>query len=326
MDALSILQESEKSFFSQFQKTYNSLLESRVSIANDALERLKKSSGKHMRPTILALSNRLAGGEAGEEAACMASVIELLHTASLIHDDVIDNSTLRRGKETLNAIYNNHIAVLVGDLLLTTVFDYGLNHFSKDILQIVARTGRSLCEGELQQLAESQHTERLSIARYNEIIYHKTASLFEASAALGGMIAVASPEVLGKLFSIGKCIGMAFQIKDDMLDYVGDEKTGKPLGNDLVEGKVTLPLLVLLERADSAAYAKLMQRIEDSRSDLTVRNELIAYTIQNGGIDYAKNRMLEYVSQAKQLLASFEESRARNQMIDLLDWMVQRSY
>ena len=324
MDSISIIRTPIESELEAFKELYDSSLSSSNTLLDSVVAHIRQRSGKMMRPILVLLVARLYG--VVSPATLHAAVsLELLHNASLVHDDVVDESTERRGQLSVNAIFNNKVAVLTGDYLLATSLVHAELTNSHQIIRLVSSLGQDLADGELLQLSNvSNHS--FSETVYFDVIRKKTAALFAAcTEAAAYSVGVSEEEVkLARL--LGEYIGICFQIKDDMLDYVGDEKIGKPLGNDLVEGKVTLPLLVLLERADSALYAKLMQRIEDSRSDLTVRNELIAYTVQNGGIDYAKNRMLEYVSQAKQLLASFEESRARNQMIDLLDWMVQRSY
>ena len=326
MDALTVLQESERDFLQRFRETFNELLESRIGLANDALNRLKESKGKHIRPIVLALCNRLSGGSAGDDAVRMAAVIELLHTASLVHDDVIDNSALRRGDETLNALYTNHIAVLVGDYLLATVFDFGLQHFSKEMLHMIARTGRNLCEGELLQFAQSRRPEALSMKSYFDIIHFKTASLFEVSAVLGGKIAGADDEAMLRLYTVGRNIGIAFQIGDDILDYSDGSQSGKPAGNDLAEGKVTLPLLYLLEQSDDKQREELMERIRLAQQGEAERNELIHYTHAHGGIAYAQKRMSLYTEEAKRHLSAFPPCEARNLLVRLVDWLEQRSY
>ena len=254
-----------------------------------------------------------------------AVLLELIHTATLIHDDVIDEAKTRRGQPTLGAIFDNRVAVLMGDFVLSSALIGAIALGDLRIIGIVSAIGRELTEGEIRQ-AESADLVRLDEANYYEIIYQKTAVLFRSCAEVAAITMEATPEALEQAIQIGTVLGMAFQIRDDIFDYYRSD-VGKPTGNDLREGKVTLPLLhVLLELQAEGKAEPYLQLLEDKPITDEAVERLTALTFEAGGIDYAWQKLYSYIEEAKTLLRTFEESPYRSSLLALADYIASRTH
>ena len=304
-------------FIATFEQEFRRSLESDSSVLTHALSHLQQNSGKHVRPIMVGLCAQLCAGHTTDLTIAGALVIELLHTASLIHDDVIDWSNTRRGQPTLNALYSSHQAVLMGDYVLSTAFLEIVSR-SQDsrILEVVAMAGRTLSIGELMQLSLSKaHTYREQ--DYYDVIDCKTGTLFKASAMLGALSVGASDEEVESCGRLGCLMGRVFQLKDDLFDYDKELDVGKPTGHDLVEGKVSLPLLYVLnhttqkERNDLIAY--LQQPIDHKTID-----RLLRIAKEQGGIEYTKTQIQALISEGIELLQSFRASPTRDSLQRLI--------
>ena len=297
-------------FIKEFEQAFQQSLQSDASVLTHALEHLQHSSGKHVRPIIVGLCAQLCAGQTNERTLAAALVLELLHTASLIHDDVIDWSDTRRGQPTLNALYSNHQAVLMGDYVLSTAFlEIVAREHNQEMLRVVAQAGRDLSIGELMQLSLSKaHTYREE--DYYAVVDRKTGTLFEASAKLGALSVNATEEQVERCARLGQLMGRAFQLQDDLFDYDKLQDVGKPTGHDLIEGKVSLPLLYVLnhatptERDEIISY--LQQPIEVDSIDYLLR-----IARERGGIDYTERQIQQILREAIDLLRSFAPSATR---------------
>ena len=297
-------------FIKEFEQAFQQSLQSDASVLTHALEHLQPSSGKPVRPIIVRLCAQLCAGQTNERTLAAALVLELLHTASLIHDDVIDWSDTRRGQPTLNALYSNHQAVLMGDYVLSTAFlEIVSREHNQEMLRVVAQAGRDLSIGELMQLSLSKaHTYREE--DYYAVVDRKTGTLFEASAKLGALSVNATEEQVERCARLGQLMGRAFQLQDDLFDYDKLQDVGKPTGHDLIEGKVSLPLLYVLnhatptERDEIISY--LQQPIEADSIDYLLR-----IARERGGIDYTERQIQQILREAIDLLRSFAPSATR---------------
>ena len=278
--------------------------------------------GKQMRPLLVLLSAALHG-EIGTRSYLGASLVEMLHTASLIHDDVVDESTERRGQLSVNAIFNNKVAVLTGDYLLATSLVHAELTNSHQIIRLVSSLGQDLADGELLQLSNvSNHS--FSETVYFDVIRKKTAALFAAcTAAAAYSVGVSEEEVkLARL--LGEYIGICFQIKDDIFDYFDSKEIGKPTGNDMLEGKLTLPVLYALNRANDNQATEIALKVKEGTATLDEIARLIAFTKENGGIEYAVRTMNAYKQKAFGLLASLPDSAICVALRSYLDYVVDR--
>ena len=278
--------------------------------------------GKQMRPLLVLLSAALHG-EIGTRSYLGASLVEMLHTASLIHDDVVDESTERRGQLSVNAIFNNKVAVLTGDYLLATSLVHAELTNSHQIIRLVSSLGQDLADGELLQLSNvSNHS--FSETVYFDVIRKKTAALFAAcTEAAAYSVGVSEEEVkLARL--LGEYIGICFQIKDDIFDYFDSKEIGKPTGNDMLEGKLTLPVLYALNRANDNQAAEIALKVKEGTATLAEIARLIAFTKENGGIEYAVRTMNAYKQKAFGLLASLPDSAICVALRSYLDYVVDR--
>jgi octaprenyl-diphosphate synthase len=269
------------------------------------------------------LAAKISGGIT-EPTYRAASLIELLHTATLVHDDVVDNSMVRRNFFSINALWKNKIAVLVGDYLLSKGLLLSVEHGDYNILAITSRAVKEMSEGELLQMEKAR---RLDISEevYFEIIRAKTASLLSAACAAGAYSAAESKEVAEQFRQFGEKVGIAFQIKDDLFDY-GAEQIGKPTGIDIKEKKMTLPLIYTLQHADSATRRKIIYIVKNQSTDRKKVDEVIRYVQESGGIGYAAQKMHAYKEDALALLGRFEDTPARQAMEDLVHYAIDRKY
>lgn len=297
---------------------------------NRIIEEYLRRKGKQVRPVMVLLSAKLFAPEASDRIICAGASVEMLHNASLIHDDVVDESKLRRGEPTINGIWDNHIAVLVGDFFTATSLRLATETADLRIVNTIAGLGRLLSIGELDQIYNARF-HSLSEEAYMETIRRKTASLFVACASMGAYAAGAddSDPRLEAIRSFADRLGLCFQIADDIFDYfpAASGSIGKPTGNDLLEGKVTLPLLHVLGREDAPDHDRMlaMSRNEQLTPDQVAT--LTAYAVSNGGIDYARAVMARLRDEAASLLTdAFPPSDARTSLLALLDYVISRSH
>ena len=282
--------------------------------------------GKGVRPLLAILASRLHSSQPlGERTNLAAMLVEMIHTASLVHDDVIDESPMRRGNPSVNSRWGANSAVLCGDYILATAFDAGMTSGHYDIPTYIISAMRELCCGELVQ-NECNRTSTMSREVYLDIINKKTAVLLSTSAAVGAVAVGASEECVTRMAEFGTALGMAFQIKDDILDYDVDAQTGKPSCNDLREGKITLPLLDVLERAESSERERLMTLLKAARMDDDAVEQLRAEVVVRGGLQAAERLMDDYMARAREILTAYPASEVRRSLELLCDFVAARNH
>lgn len=307
-------------------KALNELIASTLDSPNELMNRIVdnylRTKGKQIRPILVILSAKLLG-EVNENVIRAAAAVELLHNASLIHDDVVDETKIRRNTPTINGIWDNHIAVLVGDFFVSSSLQLAMMTGDIRIINAIARLGKLLSIGELDQIYCARF-HNLTEPAYMQTIERKTASLFMACVEMGGYAVGASDADIAAISEFARLLGLCFQIKDDIFDYYEDKNIGKPTGNDLREGKITLPLLHVLETDTSAlrpAMLQLSQQEELSADDI---NRLIEYAKANGGIDYAYSTMESLKAQAAPILDRFDNKAVTGYLADILDYTIHR--
>lgn len=294
---------------------------------NPLLDRIMRfiirRKGKQMRPMFVFLSAKIAGG-INDKTYRAASLIELLHTATLVHDDVVDNAVIRRNFFSINALWKNKIAVLVGDYLLSRGLLLSLEHGDHEILRITSRAVKEMSEGELLQMEKAR---KLDIKEevYFDIIRAKTASLLAASCSAGAFSAADNEAVTEQFRLFGEYAGIAFQIKDDLFDY-GDQNVGKPTGIDIKEKKMTLPLIYTLQQVDKETRRKIIYIVKNDNLNKASVAWVIKIVKETGGIGYAHERMKEYQSKAMGILAEFPDSPQKEAMRELVDYVIERKY
>lgn len=295
-------------------------------LLSDMLRYALSSRGKGIRPLLVMLSAAMnapvKGASTGRRACLAAMLVEMIHVASLIHDDVIDESDTRRGRPSVNARWQSHKAVILGDYILARNMNIGLQSGQFDLVTHVCGSMAALCEGEvLQGDCAEKHT--MTRESYLDIIYKKTASLLGVSASAGALAVGATRDKVTLMRRFGEAVGMAFQIQDDILDYTSD-KTGKPANNDLREGKITLPLLSVLDRASDERRAELLERLSRCREDQTQVEYLTHVVVNEGGLTFAAEVMQSYIRRAVELLADYEESDCRTALANLCAYISER--
>lgn len=295
--------------------------------SNPLLDRIMRfiirKKGKQMRPMFVLLSAKITA-EIREETYRAASLIELLHTATLVHDDVVDNAMIRRNFFSINALWKNKIAVLVGDYLLSKGLLLSLEHNDYQILQLTSRAVKEMSEGELLQMEKAR---KLDITEdiYFEIIRSKTASLLSAACAAGAYSADANEETADWFRQFGEKVGIAFQIKDDLFDY-GEDLIGKPTGIDIKEKKMTLPLIYTLQHTDRETKRKIIYIVKNQNNDKQKVNEVIRLVRASGGIGYAQEKMTTYQHEALAMLDRFPDSEAKTAMTALVNYVIDRTH
>jgi octaprenyl-diphosphate synthase len=308
-------------------KKFNSYYKESVFCNNpriqEVINHIMKSDGKKIRPILLLLAAK-ACGEINETTYHTAITVELLHTASLIHDDVVDESKIRRGKASVNAAYDNKMAVLAGDYFLSTALIKSVLTGNMDIISNISTLGRNLAEGELNQLSLAKEL-IIDEGEYFEVIKKKTASLMSVCMRTGAMSVNASDEDIAKFTELGEAFGICFQLRDDIFDYFANA-IGKPTGNDIREGKVTLPLLHAIKNAPENERQELLSIV--NASDYTNENtqKLITYAKEHGGIDYAYLKIEEYKNKAEKIIATIEKAEVREALEAAVDYIVERVY
>jgi octaprenyl-diphosphate synthase len=291
-------------------------------LMNQVIEGYLKSKGKQIRPIIVILSAKLLG-EVNENVISAATAVELLHNATLIHDDVVDDTKLRRGQATINNIWDNHIAVLVGDFFLSSALLQAIETDDIKIIKSITNLGKLLSIGEIDQIYNARyHT--LNEDAYFETIYRKTASLFVSCVEVGAFAVKASDDDTEKLSKVARLLGLCFQIKDDIFDYFNDEKIGKPTGNDLREGKITLPLLHVLLNESLPQHDEILALSKKEILDTNEINTLIEYAKQHGGIEYAYDTMQRLRDEAVEIISQFPASQTRDHFIAIIDYIISR--
>lgn len=307
-----------------FEDEYAKAFVAESPMVAQSIEKIAATRGKHIRPILVGLVASLQGKSPNAQTVSCAVLLEMLHAASLIHDDVIDQATLRRGKPTLNAFYDNHAAVLVGDYILSIAFLRAIETGGTELMRTVANVGKQLSEGELLQIQVA--TERIIDEKnYYSVIEKKTATLFEACAALGMYSVNAASEDLFKAVQLGKHLGIAFQLRDDIFDYVPGAEVGKPVGNDLKEGKITLPLIYLYNQAEPDRKVHIESLLDQVETDEKAIAELIRMVRQSEGINYAQKRLEEELAKALEILRSFPNSPANESLVLLTEYLGKRT-
>ena len=306
----------------EFEKKFRASMASRVPLLDRITHYIVKRKGKQMRPMFVFLSAQL-NGELNESSHRAASLIELLHTATLVHDDVVDDANMRRGFFSLNALWKNKIAVLVGDYLLSRGLLLSVENEDFHLLKIVSNAVREMSEGELLQIEKAR---RLDIKEsiYFDIIEQKTATLIAACCAAGCASVNRDEATVEQMRLFGLKVGIAFQIKDDLFDYASAGKIGKPTGIDIKEQKMTLPLIYALEHADRKDKKRIINTVKNHNLDPKRVKEVIDYVNQSGGIEYAQGKMHEYKESAIEILNTYPDSPAKTSLQELVNYVIDR--
>lgn len=323
MDYLSIIKSPISKELDDFISLFNKALTHDDGLLAKALEHIRNRGGKRMRPLLMLLMAKNFG-EVTFVAQHAAIGLELLHTASLVHDDVVDESVQRRGQASMNATYNNKVAVLVGDYILSTALLNVAYTQSDDIVRDLAELGRTLSNGEILQLTNISNQE-ISEEVYYQVINQKTAALFEACAVIGAKAGRASEEAIEAARLFGQRIGIIFQIRDDIFDYYDSTEIGKPTGNDMAEGKLTLPVIYALKSTNNTAMMDLAMKVKEGNVSAEEIAQLVAFTKQSGGIDYAEQKMMEFHSDAMRFITTYvKDVEIAKSLQAYLDFVIQR--
>ena len=304
-----------------FEQKFRDSMKSKVLLIDKIMSYIVKRKGKQMRPMFVFLSAGVCGN-ISESTYRGASLIELLHTASLVHDDVVDDSSHRRGFFSINALWKNKIAVLVGDYLLSKGLLLSVDHGDYDLLKIVSDAVREMSEGELLQMEKARRLDINEEVYYN-IIRQKTASLIASCCAIGARSSGNSNGTVEKMRAFGEKVGMAFQIKDDLFDY-GESEIGKPLGIDIKEKKMTLPLIYALQKSSWLEKRKIINIVKNHSHKPKKVNEVIDYVKSSGGMAYASSVMSRFYDEALTLLRGFDDSPYRNSLEALVTYTINR--
>ncbi|MBI2729652.1 MAG: polyprenyl synthetase family protein [Sphingobacteriales bacterium] len=307
----------------QFEGKFNEAVASRVALLDRIMKFIIKRKGKQLRPMFVFLSAKL-NGEVNDVTYRAASLVEILHTATLVHDDVVDESFERRGFFSINALWKNKVAVLVGDYLLSKGLLLSLNSEDYKILQILSTAVKEMSEGELLQIEKSRNL-NLKEEIYFEIIRSKTASLLSSACAAGAWSTSKDEIVTEKMRQFGEKVGLAFQIKDDLFDY-GNDAIGKPTGNDIKEKKLTLPLIYTLNNCDNFARRKIIHIVKNNNKDKEKVKWVIDMVVKTGGIAYAEKKMIEIKNEALSILYTFPDNEIREGLKQLVEYTTDRKY
>lgn len=325
MDSLSLIKRPIEREFTQFVEMFNASMSHDDGLLGNALTHIRQRGGKRMRPllTLLIAKNY---GEISDVTLNAALGLELLHTASLVHDDVVDESAERRGQASVNASFNNKVAVLVGDYILSTALLHVSKTGDQRIVENLSQLGRTLAAGEILQLSNIKNPD-FSEQVYYDVIHKKTASLFESCAILGCLSVGAKDTDVEQARRFGETLGMMFQIRDDIFDYYDSREIGKPTGNDMTEGKLTLPVLYALRTAPFGAMITLAKKVKAGSINTDEIAVLVEYTKQQGGIEYAEQRMQDFYDKSMVFIdESVKKSEIRDALVTYLDYVMKRHY
>lgn len=323
MDKLDFIKLPVKTELDEFQALFEASFRNSTPLLNEVLAYIKKRNGKMMRPLLVMLMAKLFKGSVMPSTLHAALSLELLHTASLVHDDVVDESNERRGQSSVNALYDNKVSILVGDYMLATSLLHASNTNHIELVNLISKLGQTLSEGELIQLANTSN-EAFSEDIYFEVIRKKTAALFSVCAESGAVSVGATEEEIALAAQFGETLGIAFQIKDDIFDYYDNPEVGKPSGNDMAEGKLTLPALYVLNTYKDAAMSALAMRIRMLKATKEEITGFIAYVKQHGGIEYAREVMQSYRDKALALLPKKADEAVLASLSAYIDYVVER--
>jgi octaprenyl-diphosphate synthase len=306
----------------KFEDYFRSVLKTDIGLLDTVIRYLVSRKGKRIRPLLIFLSANLVG-EANERTFIGATMVELLHTATLVHDDVVDEAQERRGILSINAKWNNKIAVLLGDFLLAKGLLIAIENDEFEFLHVLSEAVKLMSEGELLQIQTSREFE-IDENRYFEIIYSKTASLISACCEIGCLSVTDDKEKRAKLKEFGRLIGLAFQIRDDIFDYIGKTSIiGKPVGNDIREKKITLPLIYALQKVSDREAKAIVNIVKSNKKRKDVK-EVIDFVIENDGIGSAQATAIDFINKAKSILQEFPINSARESLLRLADYIVER--
>ncbi len=322
MVTLSEIKQPVQDHLTAFEKKFKDAMKSNVALLDIITRYIIKRKGKQMRPMFVFLSAKV-NGDINESTYTAASLIELLHTATLVHDDVVDDSNIRRGFFSINALWKNKVAVLVGDFLLSKGLLLSLDKNEFGLLKIVSEATREMSEGELLQIEKARKLD-ISEDIYFEIIRKKTASLIASCCAAGAASVKADADQIKKMKTFGEHVGVAFQIKDDIFDYESSNRAGKPNGIDIKEQKMTLPLIYLLNNSGIIEKRRIINIVKNHNNDPEKVSTVISKVNQSGGIDYAKQKMVFYHDKAMQILDEFPDSESKTALKQLVDFTIER--
>ena len=323
MDYLSTIRRPIAVEMNDFTELFEKCLSYKDGLLGQVLSHIRKRGGKRMRPMLVLLSAKNYG-DVSDVTQNAALGLELLHTASLVHDDVVDESSERRVQDSVNASYDNKVAVLVGDYILSTALLRVALSNNHQIVQHLAELGRTLAAGEILQLSNISNQE-ISEDTYYQVIDKKTAVLFESCAALGAISVGMPEEEVEKARQFGHNIGMIFQIRDDIFDYYDSKEIGKPTGNDMTEGKLTLPVIYALNHSDSPAMQTLAKKVKAGTINHDEIAVLVEFTKQNGGIEYAEQKMEEFAKKAQKYIDECVKPELKKAYTAYLDYVIQRN-
>lgn len=321
MPTLKSIQAPVQEDLDAFQRYFKGSVKSPISLLDKVIRYLMKQKGKQIRPLLVLLAAKTCGS-VSDKSFRGAALVELMHTATLIHDDVVDDADRRRGMFSINALWKNKVAVLLGDFLLSRGLLLALDHKDYEALHILSDAVKRMSEGELLQIQKARLLD-IDEETYFTIISDKTASLIAACTACGASSATDDPAVVQQMKNMGEALGIAFQIRDDLFDY-GLKDVGKPLGIDLQEKKMTLPLIYALREASSADYKRIMRIVRKKKKSKEDIRTVARFVDDLGGIRYAKEKMHAYADDARNILLTFAPSAARDAMLDLVDFTVLR--
>jgi octaprenyl-diphosphate synthase len=325
MDYLSLIKQPIEKDLNDFIELFNSSLTHEQTLLSEVLAHIRKRGGKRMRPILMLLMAKNYG-QVSSVTQYSAVGLELLHTASLVHDDVVDESGERRGQASVNASYNNKVAVLVGDYILSTALLNVAHTGNQRIIEYLAELGRILAAGEILQLSNINNQE-IREDVYYDVIKQKTAALFGACAAIGAISANASDEEVQKARQFGQNLGIMFQIRDDIFDYFDSKEIGKPTGNDMTEGKLTLPVIYALNTTDFEAMHTLAKKVKAGTVNKDEIAVLVEFTKQQGGIEYAEQKMQDFSKLCMSYIDECVTNKAvKEALTAYVDYVVQRNY
>ncbi len=323
MDYLSLIKEPISAELEDFISLFNQSLSHDEGLLSQVLVHIRQRGGKRMRPMLTLLMAKNFG-RVSTVTQHAAVGLELLHTASLVHDDVVDESCERRGQASVNALYDNKVSVLVGDFILSTALLYVSKTHSEVIVRYLSELGRTLSDGEILQLTNIQN-EAITETAYYEIIKRKTAALFEACAAIGAESAGASHDDVEAARKFGQNPGIIFQIRDDIFDYYDSKEIGKPTGNDMLEGKLTLPVIHALKSTGNAEMMMLARKVKAREVKQSEINQLVAFTKENGGIEYADQQMWKFHADCMRFIDErVGDSAIKTALKAYLDFVIER--